>query len=131
MQRSGSTEAHLQGWVLRMRGLPYTATAADVLAFFEGLEIARGPAGVVFTCTADGRPLGEAYVEFSSEDAQQVTCVVIRAVHRPAGDLRRHPCSASPSTMPVRLLVGAAGAQRKTPPTATLSPLAGFELASP
>ncbi|KAK9809304.1 hypothetical protein WJX73_002890 [Symbiochloris irregularis] len=71
MQRSGSAEAHLRGWVLRMRGLPYTATAADVLAFFEGLEIARGAAGVVFTCTADGRPLGEAYVELTTEAAQQ------------------------------------------------------------
>lgn len=72
MQRSGSSEAHLQGWVLRLRGLPYTATAADVLAFFDGLEIARGAAGVVFTCTADGRPLGEAYVELTSEEGQQV-----------------------------------------------------------
>ena len=71
MQPSGSAEAQLQGWVLRMRGLPYTATASDVLGFFDGLELARGAAGVVFTCTSDGRPLGEAYVEFNSEEAQQ------------------------------------------------------------
>ena len=71
MQRSGSSDAQLQGWVLRMRGLPFTATAADVVRFFEGLELARGAAGVVFTCTADGRPLGEAYVELPTEEVQQ------------------------------------------------------------
>ena len=76
MQRSGSSEAKLHGWVLRLRGLPYTATAADVVGFFDGLELARGSAGVVFTCTSDGRPLGEAYVEFTSEEAQQAAHVL-------------------------------------------------------
>ena len=71
MQRAGSSEAQLQGWVLRMRGLPYSANTADVSAFFDGLELTRGTGGIVFTCTSDGRPLGEAYVEFASEDAQQ------------------------------------------------------------
>ena len=37
--------------------------------FFEGIEIERGLAGIAFTCTPDGRPKGEAYVEFPSEDA--------------------------------------------------------------
>jgi hypothetical protein len=32
--------SHLQGCVVRLRGLPYTATAADVAAFFE---VSRGP----------------------------------------------------------------------------------------
>ena len=76
MQRSGRSDAQLQGWVLRMRGLPFTATAADVVKFFEGLELARGAAGVVFTCTSDGRPLGEAYVEFTTEEAQQAAHVL-------------------------------------------------------
>ncbi len=39
--------------------------------FFEGIEIQRGSAGIAFTCTPDGRPKGEAYVEFPSEDAQK------------------------------------------------------------
>ncbi len=39
--------------------------------FFEGIEIERGSAGIAFTCTPDGRPKGEAYVEFPSEDAQK------------------------------------------------------------
>ncbi|CAL8467151.1 g6687 [Coccomyxa elongata] len=59
------------GWVLRMRGLPYSANAEDVIHFFEGIEIQRGSAGIAFTCTPDGRPKGEAYVEFPSEDAQK------------------------------------------------------------
>jgi len=29
------------GWVLRMRGLPFGATAEDVLDFFKGLEVTR------------------------------------------------------------------------------------------
>lgn len=39
--------------------------------FFEGIDIERGSAGIAFTCTPDGRPKGEAYVEFPSEDAQK------------------------------------------------------------
>lgn len=59
------------GWVVRLRGLPFSATAEDVLAFFSGLEVMRGAAGVVFTWGRDGRPLGEAYVEFPSEEVQE------------------------------------------------------------
>lgn len=59
------------GWVVRLRGLPFAATPEDVLAFFSGLEVLRGSAGVVFTWGRDGRPLGEAYVEFPSEAVQE------------------------------------------------------------
>lgn len=55
---------------MRLRGLPFAATPEDVLSFFSGLEVLRGPAGVVFTWGRDGRPLGEAYVEFPSEEIQ-------------------------------------------------------------
>lgn len=58
------------GWVVRMRGLPFAANAEDVLEFFDGLEVLRGAAGVVFCWGRDSRPLGEAYVEFPSEDVQ-------------------------------------------------------------
>ena len=59
------------GWVVRLRGLPFAATSDDVLAFFSGLEVLRGAAGIVFTWGRDGRPLGEAYVEFPSEEIQE------------------------------------------------------------
>jgi len=58
------------GYVLRLRGLPYSSTRDDVDKFFEGVEIQKGEEGVVFSCTASGRPTGEAYVEFASEEAQ-------------------------------------------------------------
>ena len=58
-------DARYQG-VLRLRGLPYTATPADVEEFFRGYDIVGE--NTVFTTTSDGRPTGEAYVEFRSEE---------------------------------------------------------------
>ncbi|GMH42052.1 hypothetical protein BSKO_09971 [Bryopsis sp. KO-2023] len=59
------------GYVLRLRGLPYSATRSDVEKFFESVQIYKGEEGVVFSVTSSGRPTGEAYVEFMSEEAQQ------------------------------------------------------------
>lgn len=59
----------LAGHVVRLRGLPFASTAADVVAFFEGVDTVGGEAGVVFTCTPDGRPTGEAYVELAGPEA--------------------------------------------------------------
>lgn len=36
-----------KGHVLRLRGLPYSASASDVMQFFNGLDISRGEQGVV------------------------------------------------------------------------------------
>ncbi|PRW18353.1 G-rich sequence factor 1 [Chlorella sorokiniana] len=60
----------LRGHVVRLRGLPFNSTAQDVLAFFEGVETVGGEAGIVFTCTPDGRPTGEAYVALAGPEAQ-------------------------------------------------------------
>lgn len=68
---AGSPPPRLAGYVVRLRGLPFTATLSDVLHFFQGLDTVRSPPGVVFTCTPDGRPSGEAYVEFMTAAAQQ------------------------------------------------------------
>ena len=51
-----------QGFVLRLRGLPYTASAVDILNFFSDVPIVRGVEGVVFTYTADGRYGSPAHV---------------------------------------------------------------------
>lgn len=59
------------GYVLRLRGLPYSATRSDVEKFFDTIQIYKGEEGVVFSVTSTGRPTGEAYVEFMSEEAQQ------------------------------------------------------------
>ena len=68
---AGSHPPRLAGYVVRLRGLPFTASLPDVLQFFSGLDIVRSPPGVIFTCTPDGRPSGEAYVEFMTAAAQQ------------------------------------------------------------
>lgn len=52
--------------VIRMRGMPYSCTSADITAFFKGMQIV--PDGI-FLCThADSRPTGEAFVEFVNEE---------------------------------------------------------------
>ncbi|KAF6259340.1 hypothetical protein COO60DRAFT_1015207 [Scenedesmus sp. NREL 46B-D3] len=63
-------DTQLQGCVVRLRGLPYTATAEDVATFFEGVQLAGGDDAIVFTTTVDGRPTGECYVELADRDAQ-------------------------------------------------------------
>mmetsp|Transcript_9723 Transcript_9723/g.36491 ORF Transcript_9723/g.36491 Transcript_9723/m.36491 type:complete len:363 (-) Transcript_9723:357-1445(-) len=50
--------------VLRMRGLPFSATRQDVLNFFGGLEVIED--SIKFATRSDGRVTGEAYVEFDS-----------------------------------------------------------------
>jgi hypothetical protein len=54
--------------VIRMRGLPFRATEADIVAFFEqaGVQVLDG--GVLVCKGADGRVTGEGYVQFGSEE---------------------------------------------------------------
>ncbi|PNH00813.1 Epithelial splicing regulatory protein 1 [Tetrabaena socialis] len=62
----------MRGFVVRCRGLPYSATAQDVFNFFgPEVPVVRGIEGVVFTYAPDGRPTGEAFVELQTEDAQR------------------------------------------------------------
>lgn len=60
------TPVRAQGGVVRLRGLPYVAADSDVRAFLSGLDVL--PNGVLLTKHADGRPTGEAFVEFASEE---------------------------------------------------------------
>lgn len=50
--------------VIRMRGLPFNATKADILAFFQGLNVLEE--SVQFVFRPDGRLSGEAFVSLSS-----------------------------------------------------------------
>jgi RNA recognition motif. (a.k.a. RRM, RBD, or RNP domain) len=52
--------------VIRMRGLPYRASKAEVTAFFKGCVVADE--GVIFVARPDGKATGEAYVHFASRD---------------------------------------------------------------
>lgn len=57
-------------YIVKLRGLPWSATVDDVVDFFSGCKIARGKDGVHMTTSREGRPSGEAFVEF--EDIQDV-----------------------------------------------------------
>ncbi|XP_045211542.1 heterogeneous nuclear ribonucleoprotein H3-like isoform X1 [Mercenaria mercenaria] len=55
------------GFVCRLRGLPWSATADDVTEFF-GENVRIVPNGVHFTFSREGRPSGEAFIELESEE---------------------------------------------------------------
>ncbi|XP_045104186.1 heterogeneous nuclear ribonucleoprotein H2-like isoform X2 [Portunus trituberculatus] len=54
--------------VVRVRGLPWSATVEDVLKFFDGVNIKGGRDGIHLTLSREGRPSGEAYIEVASEE---------------------------------------------------------------
>jgi len=56
------------GCVVRIRGLPWSASQDEVAAFLEDCNVVDGKNGIHFTYVRDGRPSGEAYVEMASED---------------------------------------------------------------
>lgn len=58
--------------IVRMRGLPFTATPQEVLAFL-GPEspVTDGAEGLLFVKYPDGRPTGDAFVLFSCEEYAQ------------------------------------------------------------
>lgn len=54
------------GFVVKLRGLPWSVTTEDILKFFEDCEVLKN--GVHLTTSREGRPSGEAYVEFENEE---------------------------------------------------------------
>lgn len=65
---SNNSFPKLSGIVLRLRGLPFSADAEEVIEFIKPVEPVGGERGVLFTCSADGRPSGEAFLLLSSEE---------------------------------------------------------------
>lgn len=64
--------------IVRMRGLPFTATHEQVLTFFspeEALQeicpVSGGKDGILFVRYPDGRPTGDAFVLFACEEHAQ------------------------------------------------------------
>jgi len=53
---------------VKARGLPWSATAEEVVNFFSKCSITGGVNGVHFTTNRDGRPSGECFVELDTED---------------------------------------------------------------
>jgi len=60
--------------VLKLRGLPFSATKDDIIAFFDDAELGVTPLvhdSIHVVTSLDGRPFGVAFAEFSSaEDAK-------------------------------------------------------------
>ncbi|XP_061450621.1 epithelial splicing regulatory protein 2 isoform X8 [Rhineura floridana] len=58
--------------IIRMRGLPFTATPEDVLGFLgPECPVTGGKEGLLFVKYPDGRPTGDAFVLFACEDYAQ------------------------------------------------------------
>ncbi|XP_054475743.1 heterogeneous nuclear ribonucleoprotein H3 isoform X1 [Anoplopoma fimbria] len=58
-----------EGYVVRIRGLPWTCTQEEVASFFSDCDIVGKVNGVCFTYSKEGRPSGEAFIELKmSED---------------------------------------------------------------
>ena len=55
-------------YVVRLRGLPWAATAQDVVWLLKDCRVLNGDKGVHFTFATDGRPSGEAFVELGGEE---------------------------------------------------------------
>ncbi|GAB6018881.1 Heteroproteinous nuclear ribonucleoprotein H2 [Chamberlinius hualienensis] len=57
-----------EGYVLRVRGLPWSATADELFEFFQDCNVKDGISGIHMTLSREGRPSGEAYVEMDTDD---------------------------------------------------------------
>jgi heterogeneous nuclear ribonucleoprotein F/H len=56
------------GFVVRVRGLPWSATTDEISSFFSDCTIKGGLEGIHMTMTREGRPSGEAYLEMEGDD---------------------------------------------------------------
>ncbi|RXN07304.1 heterogeneous nuclear ribonucleo H-like protein [Labeo rohita] len=57
-----------EGFVVRVRGLPWSCSVEEVSRFFSGCKIGNNGTAIHFTYTREGRPSGEAFVELESEE---------------------------------------------------------------
>ncbi|XP_032806037.1 heterogeneous nuclear ribonucleoprotein F isoform X2 [Petromyzon marinus] len=58
----------VEGFVVRLRGLPWSCSSEEVIKFLSGCAIVNSADGVHFTNSREGRPSGEAFVELESEE---------------------------------------------------------------
>ncbi|XP_067422346.1 heterogeneous nuclear ribonucleoprotein H isoform X2 [Emydura macquarii macquarii] len=57
-----------EGFVVKVRGLPWSCSAEEVQRFFSECKILNEASGIRFIYTREGRPSGEAFVELETED---------------------------------------------------------------
>jgi len=54
--------------VIKVRGLPYDASAIDLCRFFKDCDIVGGPNGIYFCLNNRGLPTGEAFIEMERQE---------------------------------------------------------------
>ncbi|XP_077376105.1 heterogeneous nuclear ribonucleoprotein H3 isoform X2 [Festucalex cinctus] len=57
-----------EGYVVRVRGLPWACTQREVASFFADCDITGKVNGVCFTYSKEGRPSGEAFIELNTSE---------------------------------------------------------------
>ncbi|XP_035007246.1 heterogeneous nuclear ribonucleoprotein H3 isoform X2 [Hippoglossus stenolepis] len=57
-----------EGYVVRIRGLPWSCTQEEVASFFSDCDIVGKVNGVCFTYSKEGRPSGEAFIELKASE---------------------------------------------------------------
>ena len=67
------------GGIVRLRGLPFNATPDLILQFFTWYDVPKGSLGVHLILGPNGRPNGEAFVEFASEEVADAALAKDRA----------------------------------------------------
>lgn len=73
MSNNGSSNDD-EGYVVKVRGLPWSTTVDEIMKFFGDCNIARGKNGVHMTMSREGRPSGEAYIEMDNDDDIEKAC---------------------------------------------------------
>ncbi|KAL2734393.1 heterogeneous nuclear ribonucleoprotein H [Vespula squamosa] len=63
-----------EGYVVKMRGLPWSTTVDEIMKFFGDCSITNGKEGVHMTMSREGRPSGEAYVEMDTPEDIEKAC---------------------------------------------------------
>ncbi|XP_020290012.1 heterogeneous nuclear ribonucleoprotein H2-like isoform X4 [Pseudomyrmex gracilis] len=71
---SGSGDHDEEGYVVKMRGLPWSTTVDEIMKFFGDCSISNGKNGVHMTMSREGRPSGEAYVEMDTPEDIEKAC---------------------------------------------------------
>lgn len=58
-------------WIVKLRGLPWSVTAQDIMDFLAGVEVSGGPNGVhlITYSRNSSRPNGEAFVVCATEES--------------------------------------------------------------
>ncbi|XP_066602984.1 heterogeneous nuclear ribonucleoprotein H-like [Prorops nasuta] len=71
---NGSGDHDEEGYVVKLRGLPWSTTVDEIMKFFSDCNISHGKNGVHMTMSREGRPSGEAYVEMDTEEDIEKAC---------------------------------------------------------